>query len=97
MKPLAYHPEARSEIAAAHEWYRRQSMQAADGFLEELIPALDRVQERPGLYPRYLYGTQRLVLRRYPFSIVFREQTRSIQIVAIAHAKRRPGYWKGRN
>lgn len=96
MKPLHYHPDARAEIDEAHLWYRRDSLQASDGFLEELIPAIDRVQSRPGTYTRYLHGTQRLVLQHYPYSIVFRERLHDIQIVAIAHASRRPGYWAGR-
>jgi plasmid stabilization system protein ParE len=96
LKPLKYHPAARWEIKAAHAWYVRQSLQAADRFLEELLPALDRVQEQPRLYPPHLYGTQHVVLDRYPFSIIYRELLHEIQIVAVAHAKRRPGYWTGR-
>jgi plasmid stabilization system protein ParE len=96
VKPLHYHPSAQSEIDRAHDWYLRQSPQAADGFYEELIPALDRIRQRPGRLARYLYGTQRLVLSRYPFSVVFRERPHDIQIVAVAHAKRRPGYWAKR-
>ena len=96
MKPLKYHPAVRREIKAAHVWYARQSVQAADGFYEELLPALDRVHTRPRLYPPFLYGTQRAVLDRYPFSIVYRELLNEIQIVAVAHAKRRPGYWTSR-
>jgi plasmid stabilization system protein ParE len=71
-------------------------VQAADGFFEEILPALDRVQEHPRLYPRYLYGTQRAVLNRYPFSVIYRELLSEIQIIAVAHAKRRPGYWDKR-
>ena len=96
LKPLKYHPAARREIKAAHAWYLRKSVQAADGFLEELLPALDRVDERPRLYPPHLYGSLRAVLDRYPFSIVYRELLHEIQIVAVAHAKRRPGYWTDR-
>jgi plasmid stabilization system protein ParE len=96
LKPLKYHPAARQEIKAAHAWYRRKSVPAADGFLEELIPAIDRVQEQPTLYPPHLFGTQRAVLDRYPFSVVYRELLKEIQIVAVVHAKRRPGYWSGR-
>ena len=96
MKLLKYHPLARLEIKAAHAWYLRTSGQAADGFYEELIPALDSVQEQPGLYPQYLHGTQRAVLARYPFSVIYRELLNEIQIVAVAHAKRRPGYWRAR-
>lgn len=96
MKPISYHYGARREIGSAHERYRTESQRAADGFLEELIPAVDKIQRRPGLYPRHLHGTQRLVLDRYPFSIIFRERLHDIQIIAVAHAKRRPGYWTKR-
>ena len=86
----------RREIDSAHSRYLKESLQVADGFLEELIPAIDRIQAPPTLYPRHLRGTQRLVLARHPFSIVFRERFHDIQIIAIAHAKRRPGYWAKR-
>jgi plasmid stabilization system protein ParE len=96
LKPLQYHPAASREIKTAHAWYLQRSIPAADGFIEELLPALDHVQERPKLYPPHLYGTQRVVLDRYPYSIVYRELLQEIQIVAVAHAKRRPGYWSSR-
>lgn len=96
MKPLKYHPAARWEIKAAHAWYVRQSIQAADGFYEELLPALDRVRRLPRLNPPHLYGTQRAVLERYPYTIIYRELLHEIQIIAVAHAKRRPGYWAKR-
>jgi len=54
------------------------------------------VHVRPSLYPPHLYGTQRAVLDRYPFSIVYRELLHEIQVIAVAHAKRHPGYWRGR-
>jgi plasmid stabilization system protein ParE len=95
-KPLLFHPAAQQEMFAAHEWYIRQGQQAADGFYEELLPAFDRIQQLPELYPPGLHGSQRLVLSRYPFSIVYRELLEQIQVIAIAHAKRRPGYWAGR-
>jgi plasmid stabilization system protein ParE len=93
VKPLKYHPEARNELRAAYGWYVQRSIQAADGFYEEILPALDRLHRQPRLYPSYIYGTQRVLLARYPFAIVYRDLAREIQIIAIAHAKRRPGYW----
>jgi plasmid stabilization system protein ParE len=96
LKPIKYHPAARREIKASHAWYDQRSADAADGFYEELLPAIDRVQRRPQLHPPYLYATQRAVFDRYPFSIVYREKPREIQIIAVAHAKRRPGYWMKR-
>jgi toxin ParE1/3/4 len=83
-------------MKAAHARYAKVSLKVADGFYEELLPALDRVHRNPRRYPPYLYGTQRIVLSKYPFSVVFRELINEIQIVAVAHAKRRPDYFASR-
>lgn len=96
MKSLKFHPAAQQEIQAAHDRYAQQSQHAAEGFLEELLFAFDRIQDWPHLYPAGAFGTQRLVLSRYPFSIVYRDLLTDIQILAVAHAKRLPGYWAGR-
>jgi plasmid stabilization system protein ParE len=96
LRPLTYHPEASEEIDEAFSWYAMRSAQAADGFYEELFPAVNRVRQQPGLFPQYVNGTQRVVLHHYPFSVVFRNLPSEIQIVAVARAKRRPGYWRVR-
>jgi hypothetical protein len=36
------------------------------------------------------------VLNTFPFSIVYLDDPDAVKIVAVAHHKRRPGYWKGR-
>jgi plasmid stabilization system protein ParE len=73
-----------------------RNTQGADGFYEEPFFAVKRVNQQPGLFPPYLHGTRRVVPDRFPFSVVFRELPRKIQIIAVAHAKRRPGYWASR-
>ena len=73
-----------------------RNRQAADGFYEELFLAVKRVNQQASLFPPYLHGTRRVVLDRYPFSVVFRELPRKIQIIAVVHAKRRPVYWASR-
>jgi hypothetical protein len=41
-------------------------------------------------------GTKRLPLRRFPYTVVYREMESEIQIVAFAHTSRKPGYWFSR-
>jgi toxin ParE1/3/4 len=43
-----------------------------------------------------LYGTRRFVLHRFPFSVVYLDEADELNIVAVAHNKRKPGYWKAR-
>jgi plasmid stabilization system protein ParE len=96
MKPLEFHPGSRFDSREAIDWYRSRSQTAAPDFAEELKRALVQINKAPLACPSYLHGTRRMLLSRFPFAVVFRERLHDIQVVAIAHAKRRPGYWAKR-
>jgi plasmid stabilization system protein ParE len=91
------HPEAIAEARGAREWYQSRSMDAARGFLAELDAGIDSIRNAPDLYPPYLFGTRRYLMHRYPYLIVYRVTSAAIQILAVAHTRRRPGYWKARS
>jgi toxin ParE1/3/4 len=90
------HPEAQHEAEAAYEWYADRSAQAAEGFALELDQAIFSIAENPTAWPLYLRHTRRYLLRRYPFAVVYRQKPTVVEVVAIAHARRRPGYWRSR-
>jgi plasmid stabilization system protein ParE len=96
VKPLEYHPESQAESREAIDWYWSRSPLASLDFADELKAALDRLRNAPQACPPYLHGTRHIVLSQFPFSVVFRERLHDIQIIAVAHAKRRPGYWAKR-
>ncbi len=93
MKKIQVHPEARSEAKRAFDWYWDRSPSAALEFDDSLRKGYSRIRKNPNVFPPYLHGTRRAIPERYPFSVVFRVRLHNIQIVAVAHAKRRPGYW----
>jgi toxin ParE1/3/4 len=99
MKPLTVeiHPEAITEARAAREWYQARSADAAKAFLAELDAGIASIRSAPDLYPSYLHGTRRYVMRRFPYLVVDRVVSATIQVVAVAHGRRRPGYWKTRS
>lgn len=91
------HPEAAAEAEAAFDWYAESSPGAARGFLHDLEAAISRVLEAPDRWPETLGGRRRYLLQRYPFLLIYRvDQHDNVEIVAVAHAKRRPGYWRDR-
>jgi plasmid stabilization system protein ParE len=94
--PVGFHPEAIAEAAATVGWYRERSDAAAAAFLAELDRAVENIAEAPERWPQYLHGTRRFLLHRFPFAVVYRWVGGGVQVVAVAHARRRPGYWKGR-
>ncbi len=88
--------QARSEIDDAVDWYSDRSVRAAEAFLRELDQGMRLIAQSPAVWPTFEAGTRRYVLPRYPYSIIYREKEDGIEIVAVAHHKRRPAYWVGR-
>jgi len=93
---LEFHPEAIAEAEAQRLWYGERSPGAAEGFTTELEAAFDAILEAPDRWPVYIEGTRRYLLRRYPFLVVYRCIGKVIEIVAVAHGRRKPGYWISR-
>jgi plasmid stabilization system protein ParE len=95
-RPIGFHPEALAEAVAAAAWYRERSTRAAAAFEAEISHAMNRIAAAPDRYPRYVDESRRILLRRFPYAIVYRVHADSIEIVAVAHGRRRPGYWRTR-
>ena len=95
-RSVRFHPEAAQEAAAASDCYRERSRQASVGFIAELNHAIQQVTELPETWPSYEAGTRHYTFPVYPYSLIYRVSEKEITIVAVAHAKRKPGYWKTR-
>ncbi len=91
-----FHPEAVAEARAAYAWYERRDPRAAAAFLGELDHAVARVLESPRAWPAFLGRSRRCLFDRFPFFLVYRKFDDRIEVLAVAHAKRRPGYWRDR-
>ena len=93
---IRFHPAAAAEVEAAVQWYAARSPIAADAFVAEVNTCMERVREAPERWPRYVHGTRRYLFPHFPFSLVYRVRHGEIEIVAVAHHRRRPGYWRSR-
>jgi plasmid stabilization system protein ParE len=91
-----WHPEARLEAVEAAGWYADRSETAARDFLSELDRGLEQILRAPERWLEEPPGVRRFLLHRFPYSIVYRVRDGNVQVVAIAHAHRRPEYWKSR-
>jgi plasmid stabilization system protein ParE len=85
-----------AEAAEAVDWYAERDRDAAMGFAEECTEAIRLVGQFSGSIAGYLHGTKRQLFKRYPYQLVFRELPGSVEVVAVAHLHRKPGYWKAR-
>ena len=91
------HPEAATDLREAAEYYReRAGIAMAQTFLGDFEHAMALLLEHPLLGPQWLHGKRRWVMRHFPFSIVYAVAKQEIQVLAVAHQSRRPGYWRKR-
>ena len=93
---LRFFEDAAAEVERERQWYLERSPKAMAVFLREVDGALFSIVEAPRRWPEYLAGTRRYVLPTFPFSIIYFEDGSDVLIVAVAHERRRPGYWRGR-
>jgi hypothetical protein len=70
-----------------------ESRRAAEVFVQEVDRAVSLIASSPTIWPYFEAGTRRYVLNKFPFSIIYREIPVGIEVVAVAHHKRRPRYW----
>ena len=67
-----------------------------DEFLATVETAFNGIVQAPHRWPRIDARHQRYVLRRFPFSLIYRFNDAEVVLVAVAHHKRQPNYWSRR-
>ena len=95
-RKVILHSEAEAEILQALEWYAERSAIAARAFVQELSSMVVLAGRSPESWPRSAANTRHIVFPRFPFDLVFRMQGETLEIIAVAHQRRRPAYWQYR-
>lgn len=95
MTRLRWHPAARRELIEAADFYDSRSPGLGAAFVDRVDLVLDRLRRYPSS------GTpdpsiRRAGVRGFPYSVIYRLEHEDLLVLAIAHQKRRPGYWMGR-
>ena len=97
MIPYAFHPEADAELEEAMLFYESRLVGLGKSFAAEVERMVSLIREFPDAGAKVGIGRRRVVVDRFPYSIVYRRDPDSIVIVAVAHQHRRPRYWRSRN
>lgn len=96
MKPVIFLLEAGEEMVAAARFYEAQATGLGVDFLVEVRRATEGISKNPRA-GRVLRGkVRRRLVRRFPYSLLYRVNPDEIVVMAVMHLRRRPGYWRGR-
>ena len=89
-------PDAEAEIGAAYLWYFERNPQAAIAFRDEALSSIDDLAESAVKWREDDDGTRRRLLRHFPYTVFYEIDQRTVIVIAVAHNRRAPGYWRGR-
>jgi plasmid stabilization system protein ParE len=96
VKRHVFHAEANREYMQAAEYYANIAPGLGARFYDEIERLILEVRRQPDLFFRFSPPARRALSREFPYSVVYLDQPDRVWIVAVMHAKRRPGYWRDR-
>ncbi len=91
-----FRPEARAEALEARAWYEARVSGLGLEFARVLEVAIQSALRNPEVFPLVEGECRRVLLRRFPYSLVYRARPSELVIVAVFHHRREPGSWLGR-
>ena len=94
---VVFAPAAAQELYQAISWYLERSSEVAKQFEAEIARALRSISENPRAWPTFRGARRRMLMRRFPYGIIYEISDLGIVVLAVAHNRRRPFYWRRRN
>lgn len=92
---VKYIPKVYEDLRGITKWYYQQRPGLNDEFLLSLEAAILFVKRSPFQFQEKILGTREILLRRFPFRIVYRIYESDIIVLGIFHTKRNPKLiWK---
>lgn len=91
------HPLAGIELVDGAQFYAREgTAELGEDFISEFERSISLLRAHPLLGAVWRGQLRRLPLRRFRYSIVYVTSGDVLRVIALAHQRRRPGYWRGR-
>lgn len=90
-------PLALAELHDAAAFYAaKANVELGLAFVAEFERAANLVLANPKLGATFRGIRRRYILRRFPYSIIYQITADELRVIAVAHHRRRPGYWVNR-
>jgi plasmid stabilization system protein ParE len=90
---------ASDEFTDAVRWYETRRPGLGAELFDAVVESIESIERQPeigtAIYPDP--QTRRVLVVRFPYQVVYRLDQNEIVVVAIAHLKRRPGFWNHRS
>jgi plasmid stabilization system protein ParE len=96
VKRVVFHPEAEADLVAAAQFYESHRPGLGVDFIAEVQRAARVVASYPRIGRQFSKRLRRVLVPRFPYGLLYEIGAEQVLVVAVAHVRRRPGYWRHR-
>ena len=96
MRIARFAEAAKLELIQEVEFYENKEAGLGARFLASIREVVSRAILYPLTGSPYRKNTRRLLVKDFPFAVIYRSHTDGVVIFAVAHLSKRPGYWRSR-
>lgn len=97
MNRVRLRSSAKRDLREAVDWYRERDPTLATRFLDAVYATFALLERFPNLGSQ-VFGISEANVRQlpvsgFPYQVIFRREVHASLVVAVAHERKRPGYW----
>lgn len=93
---VIFHPDAEIELEKIVAYYESSQNGLGLELADEVLATIARILDYPQVGSLFSNNTRRCVVKRFPYGIIYQICEDAVRIIAVAHLRRRPGYWENR-
>ena len=96
MTGLVFLRQALEELFEAKDFYEKDSPEAAEAFSSEIDRISLLISQNPSIGTPARHGLRRFTVQQFPYTIIYRIEADRVFVIAVAHHRREPEYWRNR-
>ena len=93
---VEFHPDAQEDLYGAMDWYNAERAGLGNAFVAAVERTARMVADAPLLGTVIGKKLRRVLVPTLPYAVIYAVEPRTLWIIAVAHLRRRPTYWRDR-
>ena len=87
---IRLHPKAEEDLQDALSHYSKIDLNLEEKFIHHLDTTFNKISESPNLYPYETRTSQKVLMEKFPYIVIYEQYEDIIMILAIFHTSRNP-------
>lgn len=89
-------PAAEQEYLESARYFDERGEDLGDYFVRDIEATIAKILQNPFTWRKVSRHARRCLASNFPYGVIYAVENDHVTILAVAHLRRKPGYWRGR-